>query len=74
MNPRQEEYLVDFLAEWPVKEADCSSDLNADVRVDGGDIGLLVAGWNTPNYDLNGDGNTNGADLGFLLLAWGECD
>ena len=73
MNTRQEEYLLDFLGEWPIEVIDCFSDLNGDAMVDGGDIGLMVAGWNTDAYDLNGDGNTDGGDLGILLLAWGEC-
>ena len=73
MNSRQEEYLLDFLSEWPIVVVDCFSDLNGDGMIDGGDIGLLVAAWNTDTHDLNGDGVTNGADLGLLLNDWGDC-
>ena len=53
---------------------DCFSDLNGDGMVDGGDIGLMVAAWDTDAYDLNGDGTTDGGDLGLLLLDWGKCE
>lgn len=46
------------------------ADLNGDGVVDGGDLGLLLASWGTPNADLNGDGTTDGADLGILLSEW----
>ena len=74
MNTRQEEYLLDFLSEWPIVISDCFSDLNGDGMVDGGDIGLMVAAWDTDKFDLNGDGTTDGGDLGLLLLDWGKCD
>jgi hypothetical protein len=41
--------------------------------VNGGDIGLLLAAWGTPQGDLDGDGTTGGADLGLILAAWGPC-
>jgi hypothetical protein len=45
-------------------------DLNGDGVVDGADLGLLLASWDTPDADLNGDGTTDGADLGLLLASW----
>ncbi len=47
-------------------------DLNADGRVDGADLGLLLASWGPGNgvADINGDGTVDGADLGLLLAAW----
>ncbi len=52
----------------------CPADLNGDGQVNGGDLGLLLAGWNQPGAsDLNGDGNTTGGDLGLLLSMWGVC-
>lgn len=48
------------------------ADLNGDGVVDGADLGLLLAAWDTsdPAADLNGDGNVDGADLGLLLASW----
>ena len=53
----------------------CPGDLNGDGRVDGGDLGLLLAVWGTsdPAADLNGSGTVDGGDLGLLLSAWGPC-
>ncbi|MFO0961858.1 MAG: hypothetical protein U0625_03020 [Phycisphaerales bacterium] len=50
-------------------------DLNGDGRVDGADLGLLLAAWGTHppgpcGPDLNGDGTVDGADLALLLGAW----
>jgi subtilisin family serine protease len=47
-------------------------DLNKDGTVDGADLGLLLAAWNTDDLaaDLDDDGEVNGADLGLLLAAW----
>jgi hypothetical protein len=48
------------------------ADLNGDGRVDGADLGLLLAAWGTPGpTDLDGSGSTDGADLGILLTNWG---
>lgn len=49
-------------------------DLDHDGDVDGGDLGLLLAGWGTsdPALDLDGGGIVDGADLGLLLAAWGS--
>ena len=51
------------------------ADFNRDRKVDGGDLGELLASFWSPfpgDYDLNKDGVVNGADLGLLLAAWGE--
>ncbi len=47
-------------------------DLNGDGRVDGADLGVLLAAWGLPDQDadLNGDGTVDGADLGILLSRW----
>jgi hypothetical protein len=60
-------------APYPVPRDPCPADFNDDGTVDGADIGLLLAAWNTPAGDLNGDGVTDGADLGLLLGAFGPC-
>jgi hypothetical protein len=47
-------------------------DLNGDGRVDGLDLGSLLAAWGTAGpADLDGDGSVDGADLGILLSNWG---
>ncbi len=52
----------------------CPADLDGDGQVAGGDLGLMLAGWNQPGAsDLNHDGTTNGSDIGLLLAAWGVC-
>jgi glucose/arabinose dehydrogenase len=52
----------------------CPADLDGDGQVAGGDLGLMLAGWNQPGAsDLDHDGTTNGSDLGLLLSAWGVC-
>lgn len=46
-------------------------DLNGDHRVDGTDLGLLLAAWGgTGAADLNQDGQVDGSDLGLLLSYW----
>lgn len=53
---------------------DCLGDLNNDGKVDGADLGLLLAGWGqSGSTDLNNNGTTDGSDLGLLLGAWGDC-
>ena len=66
----QEAFIGDFLATWPNQEEPCIGDFNGDDMVDGGDLGLMVAGWGTADYDLTGDGLTDGADLGLMLGDW----
>jgi hypothetical protein len=51
----------------------CEADLDGNGSVDGGDLGALLAGWQSPAGDLTGDGQTDGADIGVLLAAWGPC-
>ena len=52
----------------------CIADLNGDLVVNGGDIGLLLAQFGGPGTaDFDGSGAVNGADLGILLGAWGPC-
>ena len=47
------------------------ADLNGDGRVDGADLGLMLATWGEPGpSDLDGNGVTNGGDLGLLLAGW----
>ncbi len=48
------------------------ADLNADGRVDGGDLGVLLGAWSTANAlaDIDDSGIVDGADLGLLLSGW----
>ena len=47
-------------------------DLNADGRVDGADLSVLLAGWGSAtSTDLDANGTTDGADLSILLANWG---
>lgn len=47
-------------------------DINRDGTVDGGDLAILLAYWNTAQIeaDLDGSGEVNGADLAILLANW----
>ena len=46
-------------------------DLDGDGRINGVDLGLLLANWGGAGRgDLDGDGTVSGADLGALLSAW----
>ncbi|MAC74861.1 MAG: hypothetical protein CMJ22_04655 [Phycisphaerae bacterium] len=50
---------------------DSPADLNQDGRVNGADLGLMLAAWGGRGpADLNGSGSVTGADLGLLLAAW----
>ena len=50
------------------------ADLNGDLVVDGGDLGLLLSQFGGPGSgDFDGSGSVNGADLGIMLAAWGFC-
>ncbi len=60
--------------------AQCVADLVTDGRVDGADLGVLLAYWGPTNgsafslaSDLNQDGFVDGTDLGVLLAGWGAC-
>ncbi len=58
----------------PPPQKVCTADLNGDGKVDGGDLGLLLANWGRPGKtDLNGDGTTDGADQAILMAQWGPC-
>lgn len=53
------------------EEPENPADLNGDGYIDGGDLGLLLAGWGSSGpSDINGDGVSDGGDLGILLAAW----
>jgi subtilisin family serine protease len=47
-------------------------DLTFDDKINGADLGLLLAAWNTTNAaaDLDHNGTVGGEDLGILLAAW----
>jgi len=58
----------------------CVGDIVADNRVDGADLGTLLAYWGPRTSatfsiasDLKNDGRIDGADLGILLANWGVC-
>ncbi len=51
----------------------CASDLDNNGRVDGGDLGLMLIGWGSPDGDVTDDGQTDAADVAALLGAWGSC-
>ena len=69
MNPTQRQFMLDFLGTWPVEKTE-ESDINGDGRVNGADLGLLMAGWGGPSPDLDGSGIVGGGDLGILLADW----
>ena len=52
--------------------ASVSADINLDGRVDGGDLAILLAAWNTAmtEADLDGSGLVDGGDLARLLADW----
>ena len=55
----------------------CAGDISHNGRVDGIDLGMLLAQWGpcTSNCaaDITGDGLVDGADLGILLHDWAHC-
>jgi len=58
----------------------CIGDIVADRRIDGADLGTLLAYWGPRTSaafsiasDLDGSGQVDGADLGMLLVNWGAC-
>ncbi len=52
--------------------AGVAGDIDGDGLVNGADLGLLLAAWQSGecSADLNHDGTVDGADLGSLLAAW----
>jgi len=64
----------------PSASAQCVGDVAVDSRVDGGDLGVLLANWGPVTSmalsracDFDGNGRVDGADLGALLANWGAC-
>jgi len=58
----------------------CVGDVAVDGRVDGGDLGVLLANWGPVTStalsracDFDNSGQVDGADLGALLAGWGSC-
>ncbi len=70
MNATQRNYIVEFLSTWPVADEPEDPDLNDDGRVDGADLGLLIAAWGQDSPDLDGNRPVDGGDLGIVLAAW----
>ena len=56
LNSFQEDFIGEFLSTWPSGETPCPGDFNDDRAIDGGDLGLMFAGWASADFDLNGDG------------------
>ncbi len=55
-------------------DAPCIGDLDANLQIDGADLGLLLGQWGGEGTgDFNGSGEIDGADLGIMLGAWGIC-
>lgn len=51
-----------------------AADLNGDSRIDGTDLGMLLAAWGICGScaaDINRDGQVNAVDLAALLASWG---
>ena len=67
--------LFQIVAEVDTGGCDCPGDLDFNGTINGGDLGIFLAFWQTShsNADLNGDGVVNGGDLGLLLSFWGAC-
>jgi formylglycine-generating enzyme required for sulfatase activity len=64
----------------PLAQAQCVGDVAVDSRVDGGDLGVLLANWGpvtatalSQACDFDSNGLIDGADLGALLANWGAC-
>jgi hypothetical protein len=64
----------------PLAQAQCVGDVAVDSRVDGGDLGVLLANWGPVTTtalsracDFDSNGQIDGADLGALLANWGAC-
>jgi formylglycine-generating enzyme required for sulfatase activity len=64
----------------PLAQAQCVGDVAVDSRVDGGDLGVLLANWGPVTStalsracDFDSNSQIDGADLGALLANWGAC-
>jgi hypothetical protein len=62
-------------------ECECIGDILTDQRVDGADLGAVLAYWGpvtsspiSSECDIDQSGDVNGADLGILLANWGLCE
>jgi len=55
--------------------APCPADRDGNRRVDGVDLGVVLAAWGATGsaQDLTGDGVVDGPDLAVVLAAWGSC-
>ena len=53
----------------------CVGDYNDDERIDGRDLGALLAAWGSglPQFDFDEDGSVGAGDLTLLLERWGDC-
>ena len=55
----------------------CIGDIYIDGRINGADLGIVLAEWGpvtpTTHSDLDHNGRVDGADLGLLLSHWGPC-
>ena len=67
--------IIPAAGDGPCTPPPSPGDLNNDGRVDGADLGLMLAGWGTCGTpcpaDLDANGVVNGADIGILLGNWG---
>ena len=59
----------------PEVSVDCEADINADGRVDGADLAMILGDWSTDTglTDLDRNGEVGASDLGLLLSSWGIC-
>jgi formylglycine-generating enzyme required for sulfatase activity len=64
----------------PATAQSCLGDVAVDSRIDGGDLGVLLANWGPVTStalsracDFDSNGQIDGADLGALLANWGAC-
>ena len=72
--------LAAFILTLPAVAQSCLGDIAIDNRIDGGDLGVMLANWGPVTStalsracDLDGNAIVNGADLGILLNSWGGC-
>lgn len=72
--------LICVTSTTPTFAQSCVGDLAIDNRIDGGDLGVMLANWGPVTStalsracDLDGNSLVNGADLGMLLANWGYC-
>lgn len=45
-------------------------DFDADRKIDGDDLAVLIGAWGTPLADISGDGTTDMVDLSILIGGW----